>query len=140
MSIEENKAVVDAFWKTLYERDWDAVREFFTDDSQYTDMCTPADEVAVGQDEILARMRLGLEKLSGYENHHRLTVAEGDAVVTEHAETWEWDTGESVTFPFTSVQELRDGKIVRWFDYWDLQTLMNAAPAWWVEHISQGYK
>jgi hypothetical protein len=28
---------------------------------------------------------------------------------------------------------------VRWWDYWDLQTLMGAAPAWWVEHIMQGY-
>ncbi len=140
MGVEENKATVERFWKALYDRDWDAVGDFFTDDSHYTDMCTPADEVAVGRDEILARARLGLEKLSGYENHHGLTVAEGDAVVTEHAETWAWHTGESVTFPFTSVQELREGKIVRWFDYWDLQTLLNAAPAWWVEHISQGYK
>jgi hypothetical protein len=37
--------------------------------------------------------------------------------------------------PFVSVQELRDGKLVRWFDYWDLATLMNNAPAWWVEHV-----
>jgi limonene-1,2-epoxide hydrolase len=38
-----------------------------------------------------------------------------------------------------SVQEIRDGKIVRWWDYWDMSTLMNAAPAWWVEHIMVGY-
>ena len=30
---------------------------------------------------------------------------------------------------------VRDGKLVRWWDYWDLATLMNSAPAWWVEHI-----
>ena len=63
----------------------------------------------------------------------------GDTVVTEHAETWHWPTGEQVTLPFVSVHEMRDGSIVRWWDYWDLQTLMNAAPAWWVEHIMQGY-
>ena len=33
------------------------------------------------------------------------------------------------------MHEIRDGKLVRWWDYWDLGTLMNAAPAWWVEHI-----
>jgi len=38
-------------------------------------------------------------------------VAEGDTVVTEHAETWHWHTGEQVTLPFVSVQELRDGSI-----------------------------
>jgi hypothetical protein len=35
------------------------------------------------------------------------------------------------------MQDVRDGRIVRWWDYWDLATLMNAAPAWWVEHIMQ---
>jgi len=58
-------------------------------------------------------------------------------VVTEHTETWHWHTGEQVTLPFVSVQELRDGSIVRWWDYWDLQTLMNAAPVWWIEHVAR---
>ena len=34
-----------------------------------------------------------------------------DAVITEHTETWHWKTGESVTLPFVSVHELRDGVI-----------------------------
>ncbi len=66
-------------------------------------------------------------------------MADGDVVVTEHAETWHWSTGEEVTLPFVSVQELRAGTIIRWWDYWDLQTLMDAAPAWWIEHIMKGY-
>ena len=56
-------------------------------------------------------------------------------MVTEHVEHWEWPTGEKAALPFVSMQELRDGEIVRWWDYWDLGTLMNVAPAWWVEHI-----
>ena len=32
------------------------------------------------------------------------------------------------------------GAITRWWDYWDMGTLMNAAPQWWVEHIMQGYE
>ena len=39
-----------------------------------------------------------------------------------------------------TVMEVRDGKVHRWWDYFDLSTLMNAAPAWWVEHIAKGYK
>jgi limonene-1,2-epoxide hydrolase len=38
------------------------------------------------------------------------------------------------------VHELDGDKITRWWDYWDLSTLMNAAPAAWVEHIMVGYK
>jgi limonene-1,2-epoxide hydrolase len=95
--------------------------------------------VARGPDQIVARLRLGLEQISEYQHSLRLMVAEGDTVITEHAETWHWHTGEQVTLPFVSVHELRDGTIVRWWDYWDLQTLMGAAPDWWIEHVAQGY-
>lgn len=139
MSIEDNKARVGEFWGALYERDWDRIGSFFTEESQYTDVASPADDVAHGPNQIVARLRLGLERISGYEHDLRLMVAEGDAVVTEHSETWHWHTGEEVTLPFVSVHELRGGAIIRWWDYWDLQTLMNAAPEWWIEHIMQGY-
>ena len=134
-----NRAVVDQFWARLYERDWDGIAALLSDDAEYTDMPTPADDLAIGPEQILRRLRLGLEPISGYEHELVLVVADGDAVITEHAETWHWHTGESVRLPFVSVHELRDGKIRRWWDYWDLQTLLSAAPAWWVEHIMQGY-
>ena len=136
---EANKARIRAFWGALYERDWDALAQYFVADSEYTDVPSPADDVAHGPDQIVARLRLGLERISGYDHALRLMVAEGDVVVTEHSETWHWHTGEQVTLPFVSIHELRDGAIIRWWDYWDLQTLMNAAPAWWIEHIMQGY-
>jgi limonene-1,2-epoxide hydrolase len=139
VSTEGNKARVSEFWSALYERDWDRIGSFFLEESQYTDVPSPADDVAHGPDQIVARLRLGLERISGYEHDLRLMVAEADAVVTEHSETWHWHTGEEVTLPFVSVHELRDGAILRWWDYWDLQTLMNAAPDWWIEHIMQGY-
>ncbi len=37
--------------------------------------------------------------------------------------------------PFVSVQRIVDGTIVLWKDYWDLQTLMNAAPAAWHQRL-----
>ena len=135
-----NRTIVEDFWATLYRRDWEALAGFFAEDATYTDVPTPPEDLAVGPAQILRRLRLGLEPISGYEHDLRLMVAEGDVVVTEHAETWHWHTGESVTLPFVTVQELRDGRIVRWFDYWDLQTLLGAAPAWWVEHIMAGYQ
>ncbi len=88
----------------------------------------------------MARLRLGIEPLEGYEHDLKAMVVEGDMVVTEHAELWKWHTGETALLPFVSVHEIRDGKIVRWHDYWDMQTLMNAAPAWWIEHIMKGWQ
>jgi hypothetical protein len=42
--------------------------------------------------------------------------------------------------PFVSVMELRDGKITRWWDYFNLPTLLDAAPQSWLDHIAQGYR
>jgi len=138
-SSTDNKRTVQVLWEALYQRDWDRIGSCFGPDSEYTDVPSPADDVAHGPEQIVARLRLGLEKVDAYEHQLRLMVAEGDTVVTEHAETWQWHTGESVTLPFVSVHQLRSGTIVRWWDYWDLQTLMGAAPAWWIEHVAQGY-
>jgi limonene-1,2-epoxide hydrolase len=116
------------------------VGRHFHPDGEYTDVPSPADDVARGPAEIAARLRLGLAPLEEIHHEVRLMVAEGDAVITEHVEHWHWPSGERVALPFVSVHELRDGRISRWWDYWDMQTLMAAAPPWWIEHIMQGYR
>ena len=130
-----NRALIERFWQTLYERDFDGVGAFFADDGEYTDMPTPPEDVARGPEQIAARLRLGLERLESISHTVKTIVVEGDTVVTEHAEHWAWPTGEKISFPFVSMHEVRDGRLVRWWDYWDLGTLMGAAPAWWIEHI-----
>ena len=86
------------------------------------------------------RLRLGIGPLAKYELHPGPMVAEGDMVITEHAEEWFWETGEHHLVRFCSVHEVRDGKVERWWDYVDIGQLMAAAPQWWIEHIMQGYK
>ena len=125
----ENKRVVAQLWRDLYARDFDAVGAHFLDDGEYTDVPSPADDVARGPAKIAARLRLGLGPLERIDHEIRVVVAEGDTVVTEH-----------VDLPFVSVHEFREGRIGRWWDYWDMQTLMGAAPEWWVEHIMKGYE
>src|SRR5690606_28490745 len=90
----------------------------------------------VGPDAIEARLRLGLEGLTGYE-HRPGVVAEGPdgMVVTEHTEVWTWETGETVALPFVSVQRIDGEQILLWKDYWDLQTLMQAAPPAWHQRL-----
>lgn len=127
--------VVARFWSELYARDWDAVASYFVTDSEYTDVPTPPDDVARGPEQIVRRLRIGLEPLSQIHHDVLNVVVEGGNVVTEHVEHWEWPTGERVSLPFVSMQHLRGGKIVRWWDYWDLGTLMGGAPQWWIEHI-----
>lgn len=134
-----NRSVSEALWADLYRKDFAAVGTHFHPDGTYTDMPTPAEDIAVGPDQIAARLRLGLEPIERQEHELVCVVAEGDRVITEHVETWFWGTGESVALPFVSVHEFRDGKITRWSDYWDLQTLLGAAPAWWIEHIMGGW-
>lgn len=129
------REVTDAFWEALYARDWPRIRSFFADDSIYYDVPVGPAAAGRGPDSIEARLRLGLEGLASYSHEPGVTVANGDTVVTEHAETWVWESGDTVTLPFVSVQKVRDEKIVLWKDYWDQQTLMDAAPASWHERL-----
>jgi limonene-1,2-epoxide hydrolase len=131
-----NRTTVEAFWRALYARDWTALRAFFTADSIYFDVPTGPSSAAVGPDAIEQRLRLGLDPLSGYDHGEGVIVADDDVVMTEHTETWRFETGEVVTLPFVSVQRVHDGRITLWKDYWDFQTLMNGAPAWWHERLA----
>ena len=130
-----NREVVAAFWAALYDRDWLRIRSFFGEESIYYDVPVGPSGAGKGPDSIEARLRLGLEGLASYEHVEGVVVADGDHVVTEHAETWHWPTGETVTLPFVSVQRVVDGTILLWKDYWDYQTLMAAAPAAWHERL-----
>jgi limonene-1,2-epoxide hydrolase len=137
---ERNRSVVEALWQDLGARDFAAVAARFTPDGHYTDVPAP-EEGAFGPAEIEARLRLGIGPLAAYDCHPGALVAEGSRVVTEHSETWTWDDEHTATLPFVSVMDLDDaGAITRWWDYWDMGTLMGAAPEWWVTHVMAGYK
>lgn len=137
MGAASNRQLVERFWQDLYRRDFDRVGEYFAPDGHYRDVPAP-DAGAIGPQAVAARLRLGLGPIA--EIHHRVchVVAQGDIVVTEHAEEWRWHTGERIELPFVSVHEVREGRIVRWWDYWDFNTLMSAAPAWWIEYVMSG--
>ena len=134
-SRDELVALVETFWNTLYvERDLDAIGAMFTDDGFYTDV--PIDDGgATGPRQIAARLRIGFGPVKSFDHVIHRIVVDGDTVVTEHAETWHFDDEVSVTLPFVSVQEIRDGKFTLWRDYSNMNTLLDNAPAWWIEHI-----
>ena len=133
--VVENKAVVQQFWDALSARDWEGMKALLTDDAHYTDVGVGG-EGGTGPDGVLARLRLGIEPLEGYEHVGEVNmIGEGDLVMTEHTERWTFHTGEVIDHSFASVTELRDGKIFRWHDYSHLPNITDNAPAWWIEHI-----
>ena len=132
---EQNRETSKALWQALYERDWDRVGSLFAVDGLYQDVPTP-DMGATGPAAIARRLRIGHEPVERHEHHTERIVAEGNCVITEHREDWYFHTGEVVKLPFTSIHEYNDrGEITLWRDYRDLSTLMNNAPAWWLEHV-----
>src|SRR5690349_13652939 len=129
---DEKRALVEALWAALGRRDFAGVAGFMSERGHYVDVpVLELDEGAFGPAETEARLRLGLEPLAGYELHDGTITVEGDSVVTEHSESWTWASGESALLRFASVMEVRNGKVDRWWDYFDLGALMNAAPAEW---------
>ena len=135
----QNRKLIEGFWEVLERRDFEGCGAYFADDGVYTDV--PLDVVgATGPAEVAARLRLGLEPIERYVHHLGNIVASDDVVMTEHVEEWFWPTGEHVALPFVSVMELRDAKITRWWDYFNLATLLDGAPQWWLDHIVSGYR
>jgi limonene-1,2-epoxide hydrolase len=137
---DENRTVIEGFWDDLYRQDLAAAAARFDSEGDYTDVATPADDVARGPDEIVRRLTLAFGKLSGLRDERLHLVAGDDTVMTEHVEHWDWPTGETMALPVASVHELRGGRIVRWCDYWDMNRLVESAPRWWFEHVMQGWR
>lgn len=136
MSDADAVSLVGRFWDALYARDWPRIATFFDGESIYYDVPTGPATAARGPADIERRLRLGLDGLAGYDHQPGATVAvTGGVVFTEHIEVWRWSSGETVALPFVSVQHVRGEVIALWKDYWDYTTLINAAPASWVESL-----
>ena len=135
MSEDELRALVERFWHTLYvERDLDAVGSFFALDGWYTDV--PIDDGgATGPAQVAARLRIGFEPVQSFDHEIHRLIVDGDTTITEHTETWHFDGESSVALPFVSVQVVRDGELVLWKDYSNMNTLLEGAPEWWITHI-----
>jgi limonene-1,2-epoxide hydrolase len=127
--------VVRRFWAALYSRDWDRIASFFGPSSVYWDVPVGPGAAGKGPADIVSRLRLGLDGLAGYEHFEGPITTTGNVVMTEHREVWHWPTGETASLPFVSVMAVDGDVITLWKDYWDYNTLMNAAPAAWHERL-----
>ena len=83
-----NKQIVEQYWAALAQRDWEGMKALLTDDAHYTDIGTPG-AGGFGPEGVIARLKIGLEPLEGYEHLPGTNmIAEGDLVMTEHTERW----------------------------------------------------
>jgi limonene-1,2-epoxide hydrolase len=132
----DNKALIHRFWRDVYEaRDYERVGSYFTPTGRYEDVPIP-DAPGIGPKGISKRLALGHAPVESFDHEIHRMLAEGDTVITEHTETWRFHTGEVIPLPFVSIHVIRDGKLELWRDYSDMNTLLAAAPKWWLEHIS----
>ncbi len=129
------REIVLGMWSALSARDWDKLKTFLSDDCLYVDMPMPAAS-ARGPEDIVTRLKIGLEALSSYVNHDGLLLTNGVDVSYEHSETWGWHSGETVRLAFVSVHRVEDGKITLWKDYSDFNTLLSAAPQSFTEGLA----
>lgn len=139
MSVEQVVTPTDVvlgMWSALSARDWEAVKTFLSEDCIYLDMPVGAAAAAKGPDDIVKRLKIGLESLAGYQNFDGVLVAEGENVMYEHSEQWNWATGESALLRFVTVHRVVDGRITLWKDYWDMGALADHAPPTWLEDFA----
>lgn len=119
-------------WRALSARDWAAIKTFLAPDCIYLDVPVGPAAAARGPEDIVKRLKIGLEPLAKYENHDGVLLANGTDVMYEHSETWHWATGETAVLQFVTVHKVADGKITLWKDYWDLGGLTAHAPPTWM--------
>nr|WP_207543750.1 nuclear transport factor 2 family protein [Mycobacteroides franklinii] len=128
-------SVVTGLWLALSQRNWEAVKTFLDDDCIYLDMPVGPTAAARGPENIVKRLKVGLEPLQHYVHHDGLIISNDDDVMYEHSETWTWKTGETALLRFASVLKVIDGKITLWKDYWDMGALTNFAPPSWMDDL-----
>ncbi len=137
MSAQENKATVTKMWNALTKMDWETLKSCLHPKVHYEDVPTD-DPGAHGPENVVKRLGIAFDHLSdhGHEIHH--IAAEDDVVFLDHTETWTFKTGETVAHTFCTMHEMRDGKVVKWSDYWDVQKFVGQFPASFLAEMAKG--
>lgn len=116
--------VVNAFLRAAAARDYETALPLVADDIEYQNMMLPAVHGKDAMVETLEMMQ-GFCESSTWEVLQEL--ASGELVMNERVDTFVMN-GVSTPLPVAGVFTVRDGKIVLWRDYFDLQTIMSAMP------------
>jgi limonene-1,2-epoxide hydrolase len=127
MSNEANKKTVETMWQALSRFDWETVKSCLHPEVHYQDVPTE-DPGAHGPENVVKRLRIAFDHLSTQEQVLHHLAADGDVVFLDHTEAWLFKTGERAEHTFATMHEMKDGKIYRWSDYWDVQKFVSQYP------------
>jgi ketosteroid isomerase-like protein len=137
MSIEENKKTVETMWNALSDMNWETMKGCLSDDVHYEDVPTE-DPGARGPENVVKRLSIAFDHLIDHQHTIHHLVADNDVVFLDHTEVWTFKTGEKATNQFATLHEMKDGKITRWSDYWDVSSFVAQFPAWFLEEMAKG--
>jgi limonene-1,2-epoxide hydrolase len=116
--------LVQAFCDSWATGDLDTIMSFFADDAVYHNI--PVDPVR-GADAIratIAGFTAGVESVV-FEMKH--IAAADDVVLTERLDVFTFPSGQ-VALPVAGTFEVRDGRIVAWRDYFDMNQFVSQLP------------
>lgn len=119
--------------------DFEAVASRCAKDCRYEDVPVGDAATAIGPAAIIAKLSGGLGDLESLETTIHEILEHGDTVLVERTEVWHHPTGESASLPVMAVFKFREGKIVLWRDYWDMQTLIGQQPPGWLERVAAAH-
>ena len=134
MTVRDNIEVVRRFGEALTNRDWAAFDDLVADDCEWTDV--PSGQTLRGRDELIAGCKAFRTAFPDFSVESLTIIGQGDLVANEwngrgtndgrlarpdggHHEP----TGRSFERTGVGIVEIRDGKIVRYRDYFDRQTM-----------------
>jgi steroid delta-isomerase-like uncharacterized protein len=130
VSAEPNTEVVRRLNQALTDRDWAAVRELVAEDCEWTDV--PSGEVINGVETLIGLLRTFTAAFPDFRVHSTTLIAEGDLVASEWSGSGTHEaSGRAFGRTGVGIVELRDGKIVRYRDYFDRQTMTEQLGAEW---------
>jgi limonene-1,2-epoxide hydrolase len=116
MAVTDSETVVRNFLKAWEARDLDTIMEYFDDGAVYENVPVPP---VTGRADI--RNFIG-GILYAFKNievviHHQ--VSDGGIVMNERTDTIRAESGTEVPLRVMGIFEIRDGRIVKWRDYFD---------------------
>jgi limonene-1,2-epoxide hydrolase len=117
-AIELVRRFCDAFGKGVSV---DEIIDFFTEDAVYHNIPV---EPAVGHDAIRAVFSMFTTGVERIEFRVLNLCADGDTVMTERVDVFVLPNA-TVELPVMGTFEVRDGKIAKWRDYFDLNQYMS---------------
>jgi steroid delta-isomerase-like uncharacterized protein len=134
VTVRDNIEVVRRFGEALTNRDWAAFGDLVADDCGWTDV--PSGQTLRGRDELIAGCKAFTAAFPDFSVESLTIIGEGDLVANEWSGRGTHDgplarpdgghhepTGRSFERTGVGIVEVRGGKIVRYRDHFDRQTM-----------------